>query len=201
MLTQGRTADYSQAYAEEMVQAANQKAFATCILRPSVLCGPGDYQLVPSIFACIAKYETPFIIGDAYNLWDITDVRNIAHAHVLAVENLLSSKTAAGETFFIQNNEPISFRHFSLEVWKQFGHIPPFDIVIPLWLAFFAGLVLEWFTWMTGNTTTLSRGSVMDACSMRYANGEKASRILGYEAQIGIERSIRETCEVSFPGR
>jgi hypothetical protein len=42
----------------------------------------------------------------------------------------------------------------------------------------------------------LSRGSVRDACSMRYASSEKARRILGYEAQIGIEDAIREGCEV-----
>ncbi|KAL9115356.1 MAG: hypothetical protein Q9227_000677 [Pyrenula ochraceoflavens] len=188
----------SKAYAEELVQAANKENFATCILRPSVLCGPGDYQLVPSIYTCISKRETPFIIGDACNLWDITDVRNIADAHVLAVENLLSTKTAAGEVFFIQNNEPISFRHFSLEIWKNFGHTPPYEVVIPAWLAVFAGLVLEWWTWISGGTTTLSRGSVKDACSMRYASGEKAERILGYEARIGIERSIRDTCNVGF---
>jgi sterol-4alpha-carboxylate 3-dehydrogenase (decarboxylating) len=166
------------------------------VLRPSVLCGPGDYQLVPSVHACIAKRETPYIIGDGLNLWDVTDVRNIAHAHILAAENLFSTKTAAGEAFFIQNNEPITFRDFCLATWAQFGHIPPFEMHIPLSLAWTAGMVAECFTWFSGGTTTLSRGSVRDACSMRYASGEKARRILGYEAQIGIEDAIREGCEV-----
>jgi nucleoside-diphosphate-sugar epimerase len=95
----------------------------TCVLRPSVLFGKGDTQLVPPIHACLAKQETPWVVGDGTNLWDVTYVENVADAHVLAAENLMSSKTAAGEIFFIQNNEPIPFRDFTLEVWKNFGHV------------------------------------------------------------------------------
>ena len=102
-----------QAMAEEIVLRANDGSLATCVLRPSVLCGPGDNQLVPPIHACIAKGETPFIIGNGLNLWDVTYVDNIADAHMLAVKNLLTTRTAAGEAFFIQNNEPITFREFS----------------------------------------------------------------------------------------
>lgn len=170
---------------------------ATCALRPSVLCGPGDYQLVPAIHACIAKYETPFIIGDGLNLWDITHVSNIADAHVLAVENLVTSRTAAGEAFFIQNNEPIAFRDFCLAIWRQFGHVPPFEILVPEGLAYLAGFACEMTSWVMGTTTTLSRGSVRDACAVRYASGDKAKAILGYEARIGIEEAIRQSCEVS----
>lgn len=60
------------------------------------------------------------------------------------------------------------------------------------------GLLAEWKTYIMGTPTTLSRGSVKDACSMRYASGEKARRILGYEARIGIEEGLRVSCLVSF---
>lgn len=169
---------------------------ATCSLRPSVLCGPGDYQLVPAIHACIAKWETPFIIGDGFNLWDVTYVTNIADAHVLAVENLVTSRTAAGEAFFIQNNEPITFRDFCLAIWAHFGHTPPFEVRIPESIAYVAGLLCECATWFTGTTTTLSRGSVKDACAVRYASGEKAKAILGYETRIGMDDAVRLSCEV-----
>lgn len=168
----------------------------TCSLRPSVLTGPGDYQLLPAIHACIAKWETPFVVGDGLNYWDVTLVENIADAHVLAAENLISTKTAAGEAFFIQNNEPITFRDFCLSIWRNFGHIPPFTIYLPESLAWLAGLLAECYTWLSGTPTTLSRGSVNDACHMRYASGEKARRILGYEAKLGLEEGIRLSCEV-----
>ncbi|CDM33444.1 hypothetical protein DTO013E5_7312 [Penicillium roqueforti] len=185
----------SKAAAEALVLNASSSKMVTCALRPSVLCGPGDYQLLPAIHACIAKYETPFLIGDGFNLWDITHVDNAADAHILAIENLLSSRTAAGEAFFIQNNEPIAFRDFCLAIWAHFGHVPPFQMHIPKSLAYFTGLVCETVTWLTGTTTTLSRGSVQDACAIRYASGNKAKEILGYEARIGIEEAIRLSCE------
>ncbi|KAF3387547.1 Sterol-4-alpha-carboxylate 3-dehydrogenase, decarboxylating [Penicillium rolfsii] len=185
----------SKAAAEALVVQASSSQMATCSLRPSVLFGPGDYQLVPSIHACIGKYQTPFIIGDGLNLWDVTYVGNVADAHILAAENLMTSRTAAGEAFFIQNNEPITFRDFCLAVWAQFGHFPPFEIHIPKALAYVTGLVGELATWATNTSTTLSRGSVRDACAMRYACGDKAKFILGYEPRVGIEEGIRSSCE------
>lgn len=170
---------------------------ATCALRPSVLFGPGDYQLVPSVHACIAKGETPFVVGDGENLWDVTYVGNVADAHVLAVENLLSTRTAAGEAIFVSNEEPIPFRDFCLEVWKNFGHYPSYEVHIPVPLAAMAGYIAELATWVTGTPTTLSRGSVFDACGTRYCSGEKARRILGYKPRVGIEEGIRIGCMVS----
>lgn len=37
---------------------------------------------------------------------------SIVDAHILAVKNLMISRTAAGKAFFIQNNEPITFQDF-----------------------------------------------------------------------------------------
>ncbi|KAM0174217.1 hypothetical protein ACHAPF_006196 [Botrytis cinerea] len=187
----------SKAEAERIVLAENSTTFSTCILRPSVIMGPGDKQLIPPIHACIAKGETPFIIGSADNLWDITYVTNVADAHVLAAENLRSNTpTAAGEIFFIQNNTPITFRDFSIAIWKEFGHIPPYEVTIPGGLAWVAGLLAEGASWLIGSKEpTLSRGTVNDACAVRYASGEKAKRFLGYEAKVGLEEGIRLSCE------
>ena len=180
-----------------MLSACDEK-LATCALRPSVLFGQGDYQLIPSVYACIAKGETPFVVGDGENLWDVTYVANVADAHVLAVENLLSTRTAAGEAIFVSNEEPITFRDFCLEVWKNFGHYPPYQVHIPMSLAYLVGYIAEGVTWITGTPTTLSRGSVFDACGTRYCSGEKARKILGYRPRVGIEEGIRISCLVSL---
>ncbi|KAF2239325.1 NAD(P)-binding protein [Viridothelium virens] len=197
---------YSKGLAEPYVLAANGEEMLTCAIRPSVILGPhsrlgpGDYQLVPQIHACIAKYETPFIIGSGENLYDFTFVTNVADAHVLAIENLLSTKTAAGEAFFISNQEPVPFRDFMLAIWREFDHVPPFEVRIPESLAWLAGLIAEWATWITGMSSmaTLSRGSVQDATGTRYASGDKARRILGYYPRIGLQEGIRISCLVGY---
>ena len=188
----------SKTVAESLVLAASDEKLSTCTLRPPVLFGPGDYQFVPSVYACIAKRETPFIIGSGENMWDVMYVANAADAHVLAVENLLSSKTAAGQAFFISNNEPVPFRDLCLTIWSHFGHHPPFEMHIPGAVAKLVGRLGEWISWLTGTPVTLSRGSVLDACGTRYCNSAKAEQILGYVPRIGLEEGIKLSCEVSI---
>ncbi|KAB8291884.1 hypothetical protein EYC80_006660 [Monilinia laxa] len=179
--------------AEKIVLAANSPSFSTGILRPSVVMGPGDHQIILPIHAWIAKGETPFIIGSADNLWDIIYVMNVADAHVLSAENLLSNNpTAAGEMVFILNNTPNTFRDFILAVWKEFGHIPSHQITIQESLAWTAGLLAEAASWLTGSReVALSRFSVNDACAVRYVNGKKARIVLEYEARVELEEGIR----------
>ena len=189
-----------QAAAEKLVLDANDTRMSTCALRPSVLFGEGDYQLIPSIYTCIIKGEMPYVVGNGDNLWDVTYAGNVADAHVLAVENLLSTKTAAGEAIFISNEEPIPFRDFCLATWASFGYYPSYTFQIPVAIASFAGLIAEWVTWISGSSTTLSQGSVLDACATRYCSGAKARKLLGYKPRVGIEEGLRMSCAVRNAG-
>ena len=198
----------SQAVAERLVLAANSETLRTCALRSSMVFGPGDLQVIPPIHNCIGAYQTPFVIGSGTNLYDFTYVTNVADAHVLAIENLLGSKlartrnsaqpsgSAAGEAFFITNGEPVPFRAFCLAVWKEFGHIPKFEVRIPQSLAWYAGIAAEVVSWTTGKELGISRGAVKDACLTRYANLEKARTVLGYRPRVSLEDGIRQACEV-----
>jgi len=188
----------SKGIAEPMVLKANTKDFLTCALRPSVIFGPGDPHCVPTIHRCIAKGETPFIIGDAVNLYDFSYITNVADAHVLAVRNLLGPKTAAGEAFFITNGEPVPFRNFCLAVWANFGHVPKYQIRIPVVVAWFVGLVAEWMTWLFGGQSTLSRGSVRDYTQTAYADITKANNILKYRASVGLDEGLKISCNVGI---
>lgn len=175
----------------------------TSSIRPAVIYGEGDHQLVPSIVSCIIdKNESPFLVGPGTNMWDTVYVGNVADAHVLALENLLSPHPdAAGEAFFIQNNTPTTFREFCLIVWRTYnGHVPQFTVPIPTWLAWGLGAVMEGITWFTGTPATLSRGSINDATAVRYASGEKARRILRYEPRVNMEEGLRRSCR-EYKGR
>jgi sterol-4alpha-carboxylate 3-dehydrogenase (decarboxylating) len=186
--------------AEKLVLEANDlDTFRTCALRPSVAFGPGDENCIPTLHSCIAKGETPFVIGKpAKSLYDFTYVTNIADAHVLALKNLMfTTPTAAGRPFFISNGEPVSFRGFCLSVWKGFGHVPKYEIKLPLGLAWFAGLMAEAFTRLTGGKATLSRGSVKELTMTAYSDIGNARMILGYEPRVTLEEGIRLSCEVN----
>lgn len=55
--------------------------------------------------------------------------------------------------------------------------------------------MLEWIAWVLGTPPAVSRGAVLDGTSVRYVDGRKAKRLLGYEPIIPLERGIRESCE------
>lgn len=187
-----------QAHAERHVLEANSPSMRTCALRPATIIGPGDtFGVIATIHACIAKFETPWIIGSGDNMYDFVYITNVADAHVLAVENLLSTeKTAAGEAFFVSNQEPIYFRDFMVAIWAEFGHVPPFQVKIPMTAAWVVGLIAEGYTWLTGADATLSRGSVRDAVGIRYSNNEKAKRVLGYVPRVGFAKAVKIACAV-----
>lgn len=190
----------SKTPAELAVLAANTPAFKTCALRPATIIGPGDtYGVIATIHTCIAKGETPWIIGTGDNLYDFAYITNIADAHVLALENLLfcASAPAAGEAFFVSNQQPVYFRDFTLAVWRHFGHVPRFQVRVPVAFAWLAGLVAEVASAVTGaGAPTLSRGSVRDAVGTRYASNEKAKRVLGYRPRVDFVDAVRLACEV-----
>lgn len=187
--------------AEKIVLEANNDKMATCVLRPSVILGRDDYQLLPSIHGCIENGQTPYLIGNGDNLYDFTFVDNVAQAHVLAIENLVSSRTAAGQAINISNGQPVTFRDFMLAIWAQFDHTPPFTVRIPAGVAGFAGYVAEWHSWFTGSKTTLCRGSVKDAIGVRYASQEKAKQILGYHPKVDLWDAVTISCEVRLTSK
>lgn len=218
----------SKAVAEPIVLDANTSRMSTCALRPATIIGPGDnFGVIAAIYNCIAKWETPFVIGDGDNMYDFVYITNVADAHLLALENLLAHhpssssslanghnvaavsggekfESAAGEAFFISNQEPVYFRDFMLAIWAYFGHVPPFSVRVPGNLAWFAGLVADVVTYCTGADPTLSRGSVNDALGTRYSDNSKARRVLGYVPRVGFVDAVRLACEVSLqhvPGK
>lgn len=174
---------------------ASTSNFATCALRSAPIFGPHDPACIPIIHSCIAAAQTPFILGAGTNLQDYVYVDNVAHAHVLAVDNLLQSQTAAGEAIFISNGEPITVRQLCLAVWKHFGHVPMFEVAVPERLAWWLAWGFEWVSWVTGKEGPLSRGLVSDGCRVRYVDLEKARRILGYRVSVGLEEGLRRSCE------
>lgn len=186
----------TQALAEDIVLASNTTTFSTCSLRLSPILGPNDPTVIPSLYSCIPQFQTPFILGSSTTaLQDYIYVSNAADAHVLAVQNLLGPQTAAGEAFFITNGQPLPLRHICLAVWKEFGHVPPFEVQIPENMAWALGAVAEVGAWVTGGDTALSRGVVDDACRQRYVSITKARAVLGYKPRVSLEEGIRRACE------
>lgn len=172
-----------------------KKGLKACALRPCTIIGPPETAVISLIHDLIAKRETYFVVGDGDNLYDFMYIDNAVDAHVLAVENLLTTQTAAGHAFFISNQEPVYFWDFFLAIWAQFGHIPRFRIFVPMWLAWIVALIMGLVTFFTGAASTLDAGSVRDAIRTQYSDNTKAREILGYVPRVPLTEGVRRSCD------
>ena len=191
----GRSKGLAEAYV--MLPEHEARGLLACALRPSMIIGPRDTAAISVMHDCIARGETKYIVGDGDNLYDFVYIDNVVDAHVLAAENLLTTKTAAGHAFFISNDEPVYFWDLLASVWAQFDHVAPFTVRIPRRLATAAGFLVEWVSWLTGTEATLDRGTVKDGVKSVYANCSKAKRILGYAPRVGLTEGVKRSCEVN----
>ncbi len=95
----------TKAEAERLVLAANDDDLGTVAIRPHLIWGPGDNQLVPRLIER-ARQGRLRLVGDGANLIDTTFIDNAAHAHLLALDRLLPGSVIAGRAFFVAQGEP-----------------------------------------------------------------------------------------------
>ncbi len=91
--------------AERAVLAASGPQLATIALRPRLIWGPGDQQILPRLVQR-ANAGRLRIVGDGCNLVDTTYIDNAAQAHFDAFEHLAIGAACAGRAYFISNGEP-----------------------------------------------------------------------------------------------
>jgi nucleoside-diphosphate-sugar epimerase len=134
----------TKAAAEQMVMAANCKKLATVSLRPHLIWGPDDNQLVPRIIER-AKARKLRVVGSGEQKVDAVYIDNAADAHVCAALKLNAGAACAGKTYFITNDEPVSMGIMLNGVLEAAG-LDPVKKKIPTGLAVSAGFLMEmWY--------------------------------------------------------
>lgn len=131
----------SKVIAEKMVLAANSSDLSTCALRPHLIWGPGDPHLVPRLLEK-GKRRQLRIVGDGNNLVDISYIENVAHAHLLAGENLSGPGNAAGKPYFISQGQPVKLWDWINDLYVKTG-IEPITKAVPFSIAYCGGAILE----------------------------------------------------------
>ncbi len=98
----------TKAQAEQEVLASDEpEKLRTTALRPHLIWGPGDTNLVPTILER-ARRGRLTRIGDGENLVDLTYIDDCVAAHLLAMEALESTPDrVGGKAYFISQGEPV----------------------------------------------------------------------------------------------
>ncbi len=131
----------SKAQAEHMVLAANTDGLGVVSLRPHLVWGPGDTQLVGRIVDR-ARTGRLVMVGNGHALVDSTYIDNAISAHLAALDAVAPRATCAGRAYVIANGEPRTVTEL-IEGICQAAGVPfrPKHLALPL--ARIAGSVVE----------------------------------------------------------
>jgi nucleoside-diphosphate-sugar epimerase len=182
---------------ERIVLAANDARLATCALRPSGIFGEGDTVMVPTMVRQAKAGKMKYIIGTGRNLWDLTYVGNVAQAHVLAAEKLAVGSAAAGEAFFITNQEPVPFWTFTGDLLEGLGYDRP-SKRLPLGLILTLAMLFEYvirplLSPIVRLSSDFTVFRVRIVTRQRAFSADKARRLLGYTPEVSVAEGLRRT--------
>lgn len=190
----------SKAAAERLVTAAHSPGLATISLRPHLVWGPGDKNVVPRVLA-LARQGRLKIIGSGQNRVDVTHITNVVAAHLLAESALIdgggtpsSRKIAAGgNAYFITNGEPVVLWDWINQLLRGVG-LPEVHQHVSLRTAYFAGGMLEaiWRILPLKGEPPMTRFVAKEMATDHWFDLTAARRDLSYVPQVTMAAGTAE---------
>lgn len=170
--------------AEKAVLKANNPLLRTAAIRPHLVWGPGDNHLVPRLLER-GRAGRLKIIGTGNNLVDISYIDNVVYAHLLAAENLSGPATAAGESFFIGQDEPVVLWDWVNGLFDRVD-IEPITTSVSYGAAYVAGVLIEGIYRMLrkDEEPPMTRFLAQQMAKSHCFSHTKASEILGYRQLV-----------------
>ena len=184
----------SKVMAERLILAASDQHLRTCAIRPHLVWGPGDPHLIPRLIERGRKGQLRQV-GAGDNLVDISYVDNVAHAHLLAADNLAGAGTAAGRAYFVSQGEPVNLWSWVNELFARLD-IRPVHAKISYRAAYGIGALLEGFYGLAGRRQEprMTRFLAQQLAKSHYFSIARAQHDLGYQPLVstaqGMERVI-----------
>ena len=176
----------SKAMAEQLALAS--KGLPVVAIRPHLVWGPGDEQLVGRIVSR-ARSGRLFVIDGGRALIDTTYIDNAADAIVHALGRTASSKVQ-GRAFVISNGEPRPVREIIESIVRAAGVATPIRSV-PFAPAFAAGAVGEWWGSLTHTEPLVTRFLVEQLATAHWFDPRPSWDDLEWRPTIGLDEGMR----------
>lgn len=192
---------HSKALAEQLVLAANgSDGLATCALRPHLIWGPRDRQLIPRLLER-ARAGRLMRVGRGENLIDMVYVENAAAAHLLAADRLALNSPVAGNAYFITQGRPANCWQWIDQILALAG-LEPVRRSVPYPVAWLAGAALEatWRALQLPGEPPMTRFLAAQLGRDHYFDITSAQRDLGYEPHVSTEEGMRRLGEYHNAG-
>jgi len=185
--------------AEREVLAANAAGLATIALRPRLIWGPGDAQLLPRL-AERARAGRLRLVSGGHARIDTTYIDNAAQAHLDALDHLAPGAACAGRAYFISNGEPKPVREIVNALLAAVG-APRVDRSLPFPLAHAIGAACEglWTVLPLRGEPPLTRFLAEQLATTHWYDMGPATRDFGYVPRVTIAEGLRRLA-ASQPG-
>jgi len=182
---------HSKMLAERAVLAANAPDFATVALRPRLIWGPGDTQLLPRLVERARAGRLRFI-GDGSNRMDCTYIDNVVQAHLQALAHLEPGAACAGKAYFISNGEPMPIRDIVNGLLDAAG-APTVQSSVPFAVAYLGGMVCEllWRAFRVPGEPPMTRFLAEQLSTEHWYDCSNARRDFGYVPQVSFAEGLR----------
>jgi nucleoside-diphosphate-sugar epimerase len=174
----------SKALAELDALAADGPDLAVVAVRPHLVWGPGDTQLVARIVARARAGRLP-VLGSGAALIDTTYVDNAVDALVAAVD---ACETAHGRALVVSNGEPRCVREVLDRLCAAAGVAGPTRRV-PTWAGRVAGGAVEavWALTRRTDTPPLTRFLVEQLTTAHWFDQRATRDALGWRPRVSLE--------------
>ncbi|MGI8631541.1 MAG: NAD-dependent epimerase/dehydratase family protein [Solirubrobacterales bacterium] len=177
----------TKAMAEQVVVDENRDGLEAVILRPRFVWGAGDRTLLPQLVEAVCDGGFAWIDGGR-QLTTPTHVDNVVEGVVLSAE-----RGAAGEAYFVTDDNPQIFRDFVTRLLRTQGIEPP-EREAPSWLVGPVVRALEaaWKRLPLPGAPPLSSIEYWIFSQTQTLDIAKAKRELGYRPVTGLDEGMRE---------
>lgn len=188
----------TKAVAESAVlMADDREGLRTAALRPHLVWGPGDTNLLPRVIERARKGRLR-IVGSGRNRVDLTYIDNVVDAHLLAEQTLAERPdSAGGRAYFITNGEPVILWTWINDLLSRLG-IPRVEKKMSLTAArrLGAGCECVWSTLGLRGEPPMTRFVASELAKDHWFSIERAERELRYTPRVsmddGLERFLNQ---------
>lgn len=176
--------------AEKAVLAANGASLATIALRPRLIWGPGDNNILPRLVQR-ANAGRLRIVGDGGNLVDSTYIDNAAQAHFDAFDHLAPGTACAGRAYFVSNGEPRPIRDLVNSLLRAAG-APEVHKTLPFAAAYAIGVACEglWHLLPLQGEPPMTRFLAEQLSTSHWYSMEPAKQDFGYVPKVSMAEGL-----------
>ncbi|NHC46389.1 NAD-dependent epimerase/dehydratase family protein [Motilibacter aurantiacus] len=173
----------TKAAAEQLALAADSPSLAVVAIRPHLVWGPGDTQLVARIVDR-ARSGRLALVGSGAALIDTTYVDNAAAAMVAALDR---ADVAHGRPLVVSNGEPRTVAELFERICRAAGVAPP-RLHVPFPVAAAGGALVErvWSALRRQDDPPMTRFLAEQLATAHWFDQRRTRELLAWEPQVSL---------------